>query len=126
MTPQLQTLHMKTPGITELSNYYLVQLMIKERIRSIFTGESFDSEKRKEHALNLCVNYTTVPPTFTTPEECKNFWEQEALALVNNYDLYEQTPSIQTDLHTLKQMEGKNFQITSFTQFGIMIIIEVG
>lgn len=126
MTPQLQTLHMKTPGITELSNYYLVQLMIKERIRSIFTGEPFDSEKRKEHALNLCVHYTTVPPTFTTPEECKNFWEQEALALVNNYDLYEQTPSIQTDLHTLKQMEGKNFQITSFTQFGIMIIIEVG
>lgn len=126
MKPEYQTLYIKTPGITELSNYYLIQLMIKERIRSIFTGTPFDAEARKQHALELCVHYTTVPPSFTTAEESTNYWQQEAAALVNNFELYEQTPHIQMDLHTLKQMEGRNFQITSYTEYGIMVVIEVG
>lgn len=121
----VKTLHVLTPGITELSNYYLVQLMIKERIRSLIMGVPFDAETRKQHALDLCKHYTTVPPVFQTAEECNNFWQQEAAALVNNFEAYEQRPNIQEDFTKLKLMEGNDFRVTSFTQTGIMVLIEV-
>ena len=118
--PEVGTLFIQTPGIEQVRNYYLVQKLLEQRVRSIMTEIPFENT-----SLVLVRQYLSPPPNFTKPEQVQNFYEMEAHELYSNFAAYEQSPSFQESLHLLVPYKGKPFSVSSITTVGLQMIIDL-
>lgn len=109
-----------TTGIEKCSNYYLVQRLIIQRIKSVLTGETF-----KDISFDLVNQYLTVPPHYQTPKDVERYLLSEAKMVSSAFNQYEKTPGYEENIKLLRTYEGKTFSIVNVTMSGIMILIEV-
>lgn len=120
MNVQTKSQFIPTPGITEVSNYYLVQLMMQDRVRAIITGDVFvDNSQLYVH------KYLNIPTTLETAAQIDKWVKQEAKSVSAAFHKYEETSIYKDALMAIKQMEGHSFQIVDTTNSGIMVLIEV-
>ena len=116
----IKSVFVATPGIERCPNYYLIQLLIRERIRSVLMGDTF-----VDNARELVVKYLNIPPHYKTQEQIDKYIKSEAKEVTSNFLKFETTPGYQEIIRSLKQLEGSRFNITSFTMSGIMVLVEV-
>ena len=108
-----------TTGIEKCSNYYLVQRLILQRIRSVLTGEEF-----KDTSYDLAAQYLTVPAHYQTPKDIERYLLSEAKMIASAFHQYEKTPGYEENIKLLRTYEGKTFSIVNVTMSGIIILIE--
>ena len=116
----IKSVFVATPGIERCPNYYLIQLLIRERIRSVLLGEPF-----VDNAKELVLKYLDIPAHYKTQEQIDKFIKSEAKEVTSNFLKFETTPAYKEVIGLLRQMEGSRFNITSFTMSGIMVLVEV-
>lgn len=115
-----RSLFVPTPDVQQYPNYYLVQLLAKERVRCILTGDKFG-----DISPGLVEHYLTVPPRLTKANEVQKFYQSEGKAVMDAFERFEKTPMYQDALKALLPMAGNKFEIASVTVPGIMVLIEV-
>lgn len=120
MNVQTRSQFIPTPGITEVTNFYLVQLMMHDRVRAIISGDSF-----VDNSELYAQKYLNIPNSLDTPTKIDKFVKQEAKSISAAFHRYEETPIYKEALLAIKQMEGHSFQIVDTTNSGIMVLVEV-
>jgi hypothetical protein len=116
----VRSLFVPTPEVEKYTNYYLVQLMAKERIRCIMKNETFS-----DIAPSLVERYLTLPPAVQTADAIKKYCEAEGKIINKAFKEFEKTPAYVNALEQLNPYKGNPFEITSVTSGGIMVLIEV-
>lgn len=115
-----KTMFFPTVDIEKCSNYYLVQRMILQRIRSVLTGEPF-----VDISVDLANQYLSVPPHYQTPKDVERYILSEAKMISSAFHQYEKNPEYDANIKLLRTYEGRTFSIVNVTMSGIIIIIEV-
>jgi len=109
-----------TSNIEEYSNYYLVQLLARERIISIMEKTPF-----KDTSQVLVERYLTVPPALQKSDEVQNFIKTEAAVVLGEFKRFEEEKLYKQSLEQLKHYTGYKYEITSVTLQGIMVLVEI-
>lgn len=105
-----------TPGILELSNYYIVQSLIIERIKSVVTGKRFLDNFEGIVAANL-----EPPPYCNTPRQTEDWVTSTAREISSVFELYERTPEYLQATTLLRNYEGWGLNILSCNVNGVII-----
>lgn len=116
----VRSLFVPTPNVEQYTNYYLVQLMAKERIRCIMLEEPFN-----DISGSLVERYLTLPPAVQTAEAIQKYCLAEGKIINKAFKEFEKTPAYVNALEQLNPYKGNKFEITSVTSGGIMVLIEV-
>lgn len=110
------TLIVPTPGILELSNYYIVQTLIVERIKSVVSGKRFLDNVEGIVAANL-----EPPPYCNTPRQTEDWVSSTAREIMSTFELYEQNPAYLQAITLLRKYEGWGYTLLSCNVNGVTI-----
>jgi hypothetical protein len=116
----IRSLFVPTPQVEQFSNYYLVQLLAKERVRCIMTGDKFNDTSRE-----LVEKYLTIPPTLRSADEQENFFKTAARDIMNSFKTFEKTPPYIDALKALAPYAGNVYEVSAVTVNGIMVLITI-
>ena len=114
----IRSIFIPTPQVEQFSNYYLVQLLAKERVRCVMTGEKF-----ADTSLDLVQKYLTIPTGVSGAQE-ETFFKNTAKEVLASFKLLEAFPTYAEGIVQLKNFEGYKFEINSVTVGGIMVLFE--
>jgi hypothetical protein len=112
-----------TPGIELLPNSFLVQNLIRERVRAVLMAES--NVDFKQLAGSWVMRYIPAPE-FSPDNDGSKYqaWlKKETDTVVKAFHKYEENVAYQESIKQLKVFEGQMFSINSVTQSGIMVLI---
>lgn len=116
----IKSLFVPTPEVEQFSNYYVVQLLAKERIRCIMTGDKF-----QDTSLELVQKYLTIPSTALGANAEEKFFKTEAKNVMTSFKLLEKVPAFAEAMRLVASYAGKEFEITSVTANGIQMLFNV-
>lgn len=116
----IKSLFVPTPEVEQFSNYYVVQLLAKERIRCIMTGDKF-----QDTSLELVQKYLTIPPNTLGANAEEKFFKAEAKNVMESFKLLEKVPAFAEALQLVKTYAGNDFEVTSVTANGIQLLFNV-
>lgn len=116
----VRSLFVPTPNVETYPRYYLVQLLAKERIRCILSGDTFG-----DISGNLVQQYLEIPGAYQTAEAVAKFVASESSVVMAAFKRFEESPLYVEALKQLNPYAGNKFEVTSVTAGGIMVLIEV-
>ena len=116
----IKSLFVPTPEVEQFSNYYVVQLLAKERIRCIMTGDKF-----QDTSLELVQKYLTIPPNTLGANAEEKFFKAEAKNVMESFKLLEKVPAFAEALQLVAAYAGNEFEVTSVTANGIQLLFNV-
>lgn len=116
----IRSIFIPTPQVEQFSNYYLVQLLAKERINCLMTGEKFEDK-----SLELVQKYLTIPSGITTAKQEEDFFKATAKEVMASFKVLEKFPMYEDAMKQLKVYENHKHEVTSVTTSGLMVLIEV-
>lgn len=115
----LKSLFIPTPNILTYSNYYLIQLLAKERVVCMMESKPFIDRSEE-----LVTRYLDIPVHFQKQGDTEQYVKTEAKMIFAGFSLLEKEPSYVSSLSLLNQYIGQKYTITSLTTTGIMVIFE--
>lgn len=115
-----KSLFVPTPNVELFSNYYLVQLLAKERVKSIMEKTSFGNISEE-----LVNKYLTIPEKLGKPEDIERYVKAEAKDVFASFKRFEEEKQYKQALLALKDYTGYDYEVTSVTMQGIMVLITV-
>jgi hypothetical protein len=116
----IRSLFVPTPEVEQYSNYYLVQLLAKERIRCIMEGDQFN-----DISGALVERYLEIPPKLVRQEDIQKYCKSEGKVILQSFERFEKTPLYAEAIQNLKPYANNKFEITNVTAAGIVVLIEV-
>lgn len=116
----IRSLFVPTPEVEQYSNYYLVQLLAKERIRCIMENDQFN-----DISSSLVERYLEIPPKLVRQEDIQKYCKSEGKMILQSFERFEKTPLYAEAVKSLKPYANNKFEITSVTAAGIVVLIEV-
>lgn len=116
----IRSLFVPTPEVEQYTNYYLVQLLAKERIRCIMEDDKFN-----DISSSLVERYLEIPPKLTRQEDIQKYCKSEGKIILQAFERFEKTPLYAEAIKNLKPYVHNKFEITNVTAAGIVVLIEV-
>ena len=116
----LRSLFIPTPDVQNYPNYYLVQLLAKERVRCLLSGESFVNISEY-----LVEKYLEAPSHLVSVKDIKDFILEKGKEVLESFKTFEKDSSYKAALETLIPYKGYKFDFLGVTISGIMLMVEV-
>jgi hypothetical protein len=116
----VRSLFVPTPDVEKYTNYYLVQLLAKERVRCIMEGDHFN-----DISGSLVERYLEIPPKLVRQEDIQKYCKSEGKIILQAFHEFEKTPMYAEALKNLKPYAHNKFEITNVTASGLVVLIEV-
>lgn len=116
----IRSIFIPTQNVEKYSNYYLVQLLAKERVRCIMEGVTFS-----DISADLVERYLEVPPKLTRQNEIQKYYSSEGKVILQSFNEFEKNPLYAEAIRNLKPYANNKFEITTVTASGIVVLIEV-
>lgn len=116
----IKSLFVPTPEVEQFSNYYVVQLLAKERIRCIMTGDKF-----QDTSLELVEKYLTYSSNTMPVSSEEAFFKTKAKEVMASFKLLEKVPAFAEALQLVAAYAGNEFEVTSVTANGIQLLFNV-
>lgn len=117
---QIRSVFVPTQNIQQYSNYYLVQLLAKERVRCIMEGDQFN-----DISGALVERYLEIPPKLTRQEDIQKYCASEGKMILQSFKVFEKDPVYTEAIKNLKPYAGNKFEIANVTAAGLVVLIEV-
>lgn len=115
----IKSLFIPTPDIMTYSNYYLVQLLAKERVICMMEDKPFVDTSEE-----LVRHYLEIPVHFQKQGDTDSYVKSEAKMIFAGFSLLEKNPTYSSALSLLNQYAGQSYKIVSLTTGGIMMMFE--
>lgn len=123
MTVITHTHFVQTPGIEALPNNFIIQQLIRERIRAVIMGEN--GVDFKLLASTWVMKYIKAPE-FQDDEKGEKYqawFKKEGDMVYDHFVKYEENVTYQDSIKMLRQYEGWMFNISSVTFSGVMVLL---
>lgn len=115
----VRSIFVPTQNIQQFSNYYLVQLLAKQRVICLLENKPF-----LDISPALVEQYLTIPVGCQTANETAKFIKSESKDVFASFNRFEQDTVYKEALDILKQYTGSKYEINGVTTSGIMVLIE--
>lgn len=115
----LKSLFIPTPDIEGYPNYYLVQLLARERVRCLLSEESFTNISEF-----LVEKYLEPPAHFVSLKDIKDFILEKGKEVLASFNEFEQNAVYKQAIETLIPYKGFKFEFRGVTLSGIMLMVE--
>ena len=116
----IRSIFVPTQNIEQYRNYYLVQLLAKERVRCIMQDDQFN-----DISGNLVERYLEIPPKLVRQEDIQKYCASEGKIILQSFKVFEKDPVYAEAIRNLKPYAGNKFEISSVTAAGLVVLIEV-
>lgn len=112
--------NIKTPGLQDAHQSFIVRQLIVERVRSIMDGFVFAD------SINpLIEKFMTYPEYLKTDEAKEAYLKQETQEVIKSFNAYELNPTYHEDLMTLVALKGLPWRLISAFYSGVIISVDV-
>lgn len=112
----IKTMFVQTPGLMLVSNYFIVQQLIIERVKSVITGIRFS-----DNIAGLVSASLDYPPYCRSPSQIEDWLNTTCGEIISSFEHYEQSPAYNESIQTLKQYQGWKITLLSSNVNGVLI-----